>query len=90
MIIRQILLVGAGGMMGSILRYLTGHLVKQENFPYATFTVNIVGSLLIGTIMGVAAKQDGFTNWRLFLATGICGGFTTFSAFAWENLQLLG
>ncbi len=39
--------------------------------------------------MGVASREEGFTNWRLFLATGICGGFTTFSAFAWENLQLL-
>ncbi|MDB5209846.1 MAG: crcB, partial [Sediminibacterium sp.] len=37
----------------------------------------------------IAAKQEGFANWRLFLATGICGGFTTFSAFAWENMQLL-
>jgi CrcB protein len=90
MLIRQLLLVGVGGMIGSMLRYVTGYLIRLENFPYATFTVNILGSLLIGAIMGFAAKQDGFTNWRLFLATGICGGFTTFSAFAWENLQLLG
>jgi CrcB protein len=39
--------------------------------------------------MGVAARHEGFGNWRIFLATGICGGFTTFSAFAWENLQML-
>ncbi len=87
---KQLLLVGLGGMIGSMLRYLTGQVIRLENFPYATFTVNLLGSLVIGVIMGVAARQEGFTNWRLFLATGICGGFTTFSAFAWENLQLLG
>lgn len=89
MVIKQLILVGLGGMIGSMLRYLTGQIIRLESFPYATFTVNILGSLLIGIIMGFAAKQEGFTNWRLFLATGICGGFTTFSAFAWENLQLL-
>lgn len=89
MIYKNILLVGVGGMAGCILRYLTTLLVKQNMFPYATWIVNIVGSLAIGMIMGLAAKQDHFDNWRLFLATGICGGFTTFSAFAWENFQLL-
>jgi CrcB protein len=89
MLIKNILLVGLGGMIGSVLRYLTTHFIRHESFPYATFTVNIAGSFLIGAIMGIAAKQEGFANWRLFLATGICGGFTTFSAFAWENMQLL-
>ncbi len=89
MLLKNILLVGIGGMIGSILRYLTTHFIRHENFPYATFIVNIVGSLIIGLIMGMAARQEGFANWRLFLATGICGGFTTFSAFAWENMQLL-
>jgi CrcB protein len=87
--IKNIILVGLGGMIGSVLRYLAGHFIRHDSFPYATFTVNIVGSLLIGLIMGVASREEGFANWRLFLATGLCGGFTTFSAFAWENLQLL-
>jgi CrcB protein len=88
-LLKNILLVGLGGMIGSVLRYLSSHFIRHESFPYATFTVNIIGSFLIGAIMGIAARQEGFANWRLFLATGVCGGFTTFSAFAWENLQLL-
>ncbi|MEO7530214.1 MAG: fluoride efflux transporter CrcB [Sediminibacterium sp.] len=89
MLLKNIILVGLGGMIGSMLRYLASHFIRHESFPYATFTVNLLGSLLIGAIMGMAAKQEGFANWRLFLATGICGGFTTFSAFAWENMQFL-
>ncbi len=86
---KQIALVGLGGMIGSILRYLAAIGIKTPQFPYATLLVNIIGSLLIGIIMGWSAKQVNADSWRLFLATGICGGFTTFSAFAWENLQLL-
>ena len=89
MMLKNILLVGIGGMLGSVLRYLTGQLVRHEQFPFATMTVNVLGSFIIGLVMGVAARQEGFGNWRLFMATGICGGFTTFSSFAWENLQLL-
>ncbi len=76
-------------MIGSVARYLAAHFIRHESYPYATFFVNILGSFIIGLVMGVASRQEGFANWRLFLATGICGGFTTFSAFAWENLQLL-
>ena len=89
MFLKNILLVGLGGMIGSVMRYLVSYFIRNESFPYATFIVNIAGSLLIGAIMGIAAREEGFANWRLFLATGICGGFTTFSAFAWENMQLL-
>ena len=89
MLLKNLILVGFGGMIGSVLRYLTSYFIRHDSFPYATFTVNIIGSLLLGAIMGIAIKEEGFANWRLFLATGICGGFTTFSAFAWENLQLL-
>ncbi len=89
MLLKNIILVGLGGMIGSIMRYVVSFLIKHDSFPFATLLVNITGSLLIGAIMGIAARQEGFANWRLFLATGICGGFTTFSAFAWENMQLL-
>ncbi len=89
MLIRNIILVGSGGMIGSVMRYMASIMIRQEHFPYATWVVNLLGSLLIGMIMGLSTKQDGFADWRLFLATGVCGGFTTFSAFAWENLQLL-
>ena len=86
---KNILLVGIGGMLGSVLRYLAALLIKQGSFPLATLSVNIMGSLLIGAIMGWSVKQPDAEYWRLLLATGICGGFTTFSAFAWENLQML-
>lgn len=86
---RNILLVGIGGMFGSVLRYLASVWIKPVNFPLATLSVNILGSFLIGLIMGWAAKHPQSEFWRLLLATGICGGFTTFSAFAWENLQML-
>ena len=86
---KHILLVGFGGMLGSILRYTASLVIKQPNFPYSTLLVNIIGSLFIGMIMAWSAKQESTEFWQLLLATGICGGFTTFSAFAWENLQLL-
>ncbi|MDE3251268.1 MAG: fluoride efflux transporter CrcB [Bacteroidota bacterium] len=88
-LVKNILLVGMGGMAGSMLRYLVAHFIKHDSLPYATFAVNIVGSLLIGLVMGLAAREPDFANWRLLLATGFCGGFTTFSAFTWENLQLI-
>lgn len=89
MIWKNLIMVGVGGMLGSILRYATGLLIKHDGFPAATLAVNILGSFVIGCVMALAAKQDNFTDWRLFLATGICGGFTTFSAFSWECQQML-
>jgi fluoride exporter len=88
--LKGFLLVGFGGMLGSMLRYLFTVLIKPSSFPYATFTVNIFGSLIIGLIMGFALKAGTVNdNWKLFLATGICGGFTTFSAFSLECIQLI-
>ena len=81
--------VGVGGMMGAIARYLLGSIIKSVTFPYATGLINILGALIMGIVMGLAAKGQISPSLRLFLATGICGGFTTFSAFAWENLELL-
>ena len=84
------LLVGLGGGIGSMLRYGTYRVMNAGQFPIATFTVNIAGSFLIGLIAGLSLKNAEFAgNWKLFLATGICGGFTTFSAFSADNLQLL-
>ncbi len=88
--IKQLLLVGLGGMLGSMLRYATGLALKSTQWPVATFAVNLSGSFLIGLVLGFALKNESFdTSWRLFLATGVCGGFTTFSAFSAEGLQLL-
>ncbi len=90
---KEVLLVFIGGGVGSALRYLvsksfTGWI--NNPFPYSTFIVNIVGCFLIGIFLSVPEKFDWFTiEYRLFLATGICGGFTTFSAFSYENYALL-
>lgn len=85
---KQLFLVFIGGGFGSILRFLLGKWLNSTNdgIPYGTFAANILGSLLIGIILGVAAKNDSLTqNQTLLLATGFCGGFTTFSTFAYEN-----
>lgn len=85
---KQLLLVFVGGGFGSVLRYVIGKYLNspQDGIPYGTFAANILGSLLIGIILGLAAKNDTLTsNQTLLLATGFCGGFTTFSTFAYEN-----
>ena len=85
---KQLLLVFIGGGFGSVFRYLLGkYLNNPENgIPYGTFVANIIGSLLIGIILGLTAKSEALSqNQTLLLATGFCGGFTTFSAFAYEN-----
>lgn len=89
---KSLLLVFLGGGFGSVLRYILGKYLNQPDgsFPYGTFAANILGSLLIGIILGLAAKNDTLTqNQTLLLATGFCGGFTTFSTFAYENQVFL-
>ena len=86
------LLVFVGGGLGSGLRYLITIAMNQYSkvLPFGTFTVNMLGCLLIGLILGYAQKENTLTsNQTLLLATGFCGGFTTFSAFANENLELI-
>lgn len=85
---KQLLLVFVGGGFGSVLRYVIGKYLNSTStgIPYGTFAANIIGSLLIGIILGLAAKNDSLTQSQtLLLATGFCGGFTTFSTFAYEN-----
>lgn len=85
---KQLLLVFVGGGFGSVLRYALGKYLNSPNdgIPYGTFAANILGSLLIGIILGIAVKNNTLTsNQTLLLATGFCGGFTTFSTFAYEN-----
>lgn len=90
---KQLFLVGAGGFLGSVARYIVSKLNLYIHFfsiPIGTLTVNIVGSFVIGIITGIATKSDVFSqNMKLFLLVGICGGFTTFSSFTNENLTLL-
>jgi CrcB protein len=89
MILRNVILVAIGGGIGSVMRYLFSIFIKPWYFPFATFTVNILGCFAIGLIMGWITKNHYPGEWRLFLVTGICGGFTTFSSFSWESLSLL-
>src|SRR5690606_29783141 len=78
--------------IGSSFRYLTSFLTQkyvQSLFPWATFLVNVVGCLLIGILIGFFTKQHiESSNLKLLFITGFCGGFTTFSAFALENIKL--
>lgn len=90
----NILLVGLGGALGAIARYLlSGYVLHQSmswKFPLPTFIVNVVGCLVAGILGGLIIKQEWFTEQhRLFLFTGILGGFTTFSAFGVETVHLL-
>ena len=89
---KSFLLVFLGGGLGSGLRYLVTITMNQYSkvLPFGTFTVNMLGCLLIGLILGYAQRENTLTsNQTLLLATGFCGGFTTFSAFANENLELI-
>ena len=88
--LKNFLLVGLGGGIGSMLRYAASLLFASRHFPYATLLVNILGSFVIGLVLAMSLKNEQFlNNWKLFLAVGICGGFTTFSSFSAENLELL-
>lgn len=89
---KQVLLVFIGGGFGSVARYLLGKFLNPQEggIPWGTFAANILGSLLIGLILGLAAKNETLTQSQtLLLATGFCGGFTTFSTFAYENYTFL-
>ena len=90
---RNLLLVGGGGFLGSVARYLFGGLVMHATgaprFPFATLLVNVTGCLAIGALSGFAERAGMFSPpTRLFLITGFLGGYTTFSAFAYETYFL--
>lgn len=87
------MIIGAGGFLGSVARYLTQQSFSRilpVVFPYGTLTVNILGCFLIGIIYALADRSNALSpEWRLFLTTGFCGGFTTFSAFSLEAYNLM-
>lgn len=88
--IKNFLWVGLGGSIGAMLRFLISSVWKTENFPFSTLLINIAGSFFIGMIFAASLKDGVISEqFKLFLATGICGGFTTFSAFSLENMQLI-
>lgn len=90
---KLLLIIGSGGFLGSISRFLLSRYVQHQalsSFPYGTMVVNLLGCFLIGLIFGIA-ERGNFMNAevRMFLTVGFCGGFTTFSTFANENIALL-
>ncbi|NCB96803.1 MAG: fluoride efflux transporter CrcB [Bacteroidia bacterium] len=91
--LKHILLIGTGGFIGSVARYYVSRLNLLWDFlsiPIGTLLVNIAGCFIIGFLTGISDKSNLLsTDMRLFLMVGFCGGFTTFSSFANENLMLL-
>jgi len=90
---RTLLIIGTGGFIGSVLRYL-GQLAAGKlfppSFPMGTFLINVLGCFVIGMVYALSEKGNLLSaELRLFLAVGFCGGFTTFSTFASDNLMLL-
>ena len=95
---KAFLLVGAGGAFGSMARYGASYVISRLTtppdphavvFPYATLTINIVGSFIIGILFGLMGRHQLTPGFWLLLASGFCGGFTTFSTFALENVTLM-
>lgn len=91
--LKTLFLIGSGSFIGGIARYLTSRAVQNSiasSFPYGTMVVNLIGCLLIGVIFGISERTNLINDeWRIFLTIGFCGGFTTFSTFANENMILL-
>ena len=91
---KQLLLVALGGALGAVARWKLGGLILHHTasgkFPLSTFTVNVVGCLVAGVLAGLVGRSGWFgPDARLFLFTGLLGGFTTFSAFGLETVLLL-
>ena len=91
--IYKLLIIGFGGFLGSVSRFLLAKIIQEEansSFPWGTLIVNILGSFIIGIIFALSVKNNLLSPmWRNFLAIGFCGAFTTFSTFSLDNYQLL-
>ena len=90
---KSFLLVFLGGGIGSSCRFLISNIISNsfKSFHYlGTFSVNVIGCIIVGIVMGFLQKENNFNqNYLLLFSSGFCGGFTTFSAFANENLDLI-
>ncbi|HEX9563596.1 MAG TPA: fluoride efflux transporter CrcB [Gemmatimonadaceae bacterium] len=89
--LQALLSVALGGAAGSVARYLIGGVIQRvgTGFPYGTLAVNVTGSFLLGVLMPVLLARATAPEVRLFLTIGFCGGYTTFSTFAYESTLLL-
>ena len=90
--LKEIIAVFIGGGIGSILRFLVNkiEIISENNFPYSTFISNFLGCFILGLVLGYFIKSENPNSVLfVFLTVGLCGGFTTFSSFSYENLQLL-
>lgn len=91
--LRILLIIGTGSFIGGVSRFLLSRYIHNtylSDFPWGTFAVNIIGSFIIGIVYGLSERGDLMNlELRMFLTIGLCGGFTTFSTFAGENLSLL-
>lgn len=87
--IKSLMIVGLGGAAGSMLRFVIQKAINTSYFPYGTLLVNVIGCFLIGLLPAVLGRHSINEALRLLLMTGFCGGFTTFSAFTYESIQLL-
>ena len=90
---KSVLIIFLGGGLGSSFRYIIGllanHVNKSTPFPWATLSINLLGSLIIGVVTALFLKEIINKESHLFLAVGLCGGFTTFSTFSNELFQLM-
>ena len=87
--LKNLFIVGVGGFIGTAARFAAYQLVKPSAVFWITLSVNILGCLLIGIFTGMAVKNGLTQQEKLFLTSGFCGGFTTFSAFSIENVKLM-
>ena len=89
---KTILVIGIGSFIGGISRYLLTQLIQSKflsTFPFGTLSVNIIGCFIIGIVFGLSERGSLSMEWRIFLATGVAGGFTTFSSFSNETISML-
>jgi CrcB protein len=87
----QLILLAAGGSLGTVLRYLTYQFADKylnQHLPWGTLLVNLIGSFIIGLVWGVMEKSALAPAWRFFLIIGVLGSFTTFSAFVYDSFYL--